>query len=160
MSKVFNEKNLLLILSFFIIVFVFINYIHNSSENYKLVENNTFLKLNNLEIKNNLNETLVSNESYNVIINENCEITGNMHNRHKVRWVKSYLLKNIFQFSNNLNTKLPYYINILLHSFFNFCNSNFFRQNFLFKKKIYTFFFTLYYFYFSRLSGRIFILNI
>ncbi len=143
MSKVFNEKNLLLILSFFIIVFVFINYIHNSSENYKLVENNTFLKLNNLEIKNNLNETLVSNESYNVIINENCEITGNMHNRHKVRWVKSYLLKNIFQFSNNLNTKLPYYINILLHSFLIFATLIFLDRTFYLKKK-YILFFLLY----------------
>ena len=143
MSKVFNEKNLLLTLSFFIIVFVFINYIHNSSENYKLVENNTFLKLNNLEFKNNLNETLVSNESYNVVINENCEITGNMHNRHKVRWVKSYLLKNIFQLSNNLNTKLPYYINILLHSFLIFATLIFLDRTFYLKKK-YILFFLLY----------------
>ena len=68
MSKIFHEKNLLLILSFFLIIFVFINYIHNSSVKYKLIENNTFSKLNNLEFKNNLNQTLTSNKTYDSII--------------------------------------------------------------------------------------------
>ena len=143
MAKIFNEKNLILTISFFIIIFVFINYIHNSSEKYKLVEGNSFLKLNSLEFKSNLNETLVSNESYNVIINKNCEITGSMHDRHKVRWVKSYFLKNIFQFSNKLNEKLPYYINILLHSFLIFATLIFLDKTFYLKKK-YILFFLLY----------------
>tara|TARA_Y100000768_G_scaffold388875_1_gene388154 strand:+ start:302 stop:1303 length:1002 start_codon:yes stop_codon:yes gene_type:complete len=142
MTKIFNEKNLLFILSFFIIVFVFINYIHNSYD-YKRVDNNKFIKLNKLEFKENLNKSLVSNESYNAVISENCEITGNMHNRHKVRWVKSYFLKNIFQFSSSLNTKLPYYINILLHSFLIFATLIFLEKTFYLKKK-YILFFLLY----------------
>ena len=143
MSKIFHEKNLLLILSFFLIIFVFINYIHNSSVKYKLIENNTFSKLNNIEFKNNLNQTLTSNESYDSIINGDCEITGDMHNRHKVRWVKSYFLKNIFQISNNLNTNLPYYINILLHSILIFATLIFLDKTFNLKKK-YILFFLLY----------------
>ena len=143
MTKILSEKNLLLTLSFFIIIFVFINYIHDSSEKYRLIENNTFLKLNNLEFKNNLNNALISNESYNSIINESCEITGNMHDRHKVRWVKSYFLKNIYQFSYNLNAKLPYYINILLHSFLIFATLIFLDRTFNLKKK-YILFFLLY----------------
>ena len=143
MSKIFHEKNLILLLSFFFIIFVFINFIHNSSVKYKLIENNTFSKLNNLEFKNNLNQTLTSNDSYDLIINEDCEITGDMHNRHKVRWVKSYFLKNIFQISNNLNASLPYYINILLHSFLIFATLIFLDKTFNLKKK-YILFFLLY----------------
>ena len=143
MPKIFHEKNLLLILSFFLIIFVFINFIHNSSSKYKLIENNIFSKLNNIEFKDNFNKTLTSNESYDSIINGDCEITGDMHNRHKVRWVKSYFLKNIFQISNNLNTNLPYYVNILLHSFLIFATLFFLDKTFNLKKK-YIIFFLLY----------------
>ena len=143
MSKIFHEKNLILILSFFFIIFVFINYVHNSSDKYKLIENNTFSKLNNLEFKNNLNQTLTSNESYDSIIYGDCEVTGDMHDRHKVRWVKSYFLKNIFQISYNLNASLPYYINILLHSFLIFATLIFLDKSFNLKKK-YILFFLLY----------------
>lgn len=143
MSKIFHEKNLILILSFFFIIFVFINFIHNSSSKYKLIENNIFSKLNNIEFKDNFNKTLTSNESYDSIINGDCEITGDMHNRHKVRWVKSYFLKNIFQISNNLNTNLPYYVNILLHSFLIFATLFFLDKTFNLKKK-YIIFFLLY----------------
>lgn len=143
MPKIFHEKNLLLILSFFFIIFVFINFIHNSSSKYKLIENNIFSKLNNIEFKDNFNKTLTSNESYDSIINGDCEITGDMHNRHKVRWVKSYFLKNIFQISNNLNTNLPYYVNILLHSFLIFATLFFLDKTFNLKKK-YIIFFLLY----------------
>lgn len=145
MSKIFNEKNLLLILSFFLIIFVFINHIHNSSNSvrYKQIEKNTYLKLNNLEFKNNFNQILTSNERYESIINKDCEITGDMHDRHKVRWVKSNFLKNVFQISNNLNINLPYYINILLHSFLIFATLIFFDKTFNLKKK-YILFFLLY----------------
>ena len=155
MFKIFNEKNLILVLSFFFIIFVFINFIHNSSVKYKLIENNTYSKLNNLEFKNNLNQTLTSNESYDSIINNDCEITGDMHNRHKVRWVKSFFLKNVFQISSNLNASLPYYINILLHSFLIFVTLIFLDKTFNLKKSIYFFSFFIILLFFKVISESI-----
>ena len=116
MPKILNEKNLILIVSFFLIIFVFINFINNISERekYKLVNNNTYTKLDNFEFKDKLNQNLLKDKSYELILEKNCQISD-MHNRHKVRWVKAYL-KNIYHIANNLNSKLPYYINIILHS--------------------------------------------
>ena len=39
-----------------------------------------------------------------------------MHDRHKVRWVKSLVLKNIFQKAYNIKDTSPYYLDILIHS--------------------------------------------
>ena len=107
MFKILNEKNVLIILSIFLITFVFLSFIQNSSEKYKLVGEDTFHKLNNFEFKENLNQKLKSNKDYDIILNNDCEVTGDMHNRHKVRWVKTYFLKNFFQLADNLNPKAP-----------------------------------------------------
>ena len=40
---------------------------------------------------------LISDSTYEHILSKNCEITGNMHDRHKVRWVKALFLKNIYK---------------------------------------------------------------
>ncbi len=140
MKNLLNEKNLILFLSFFIIIFVFINYIHDNSNRYRLVEDKIFIKLDISEFKDNINQTLVAKESYDKIIYGDCEITGDMHNRHKVRWVKSYFLKNVYQLSNNLNNRLPYYIHILLHSFLIFASLIFLDKTLNLKKKDVIFF--------------------
>ncbi len=143
MFKILNEKNVLIILSIFLITFVFLSFIQNSSEKYKLVGEDTFHKLNNFEFKENLNQKLKSNKDYDIILNNDCEVTGDMHNRHKVRWVKTYFLKNFFQLADNLNPKAPYYLNIILHSFLIFFTL-FLLDKTLNLKKIYIIFFLLY----------------
>ena len=137
MPKILNEKNLILIVSFFLIIFVFINFINNISERekYKLVNNNTYTKLDNFEFKDKLNQNLLKDKSYELILEKNCQITGDMHNRHKVRWVKAYFLKNIYHIANNLNSKLPYYINIILHSLLIFFSLILIDKTFNLKKK-------------------------
>ncbi len=116
MLEIFNKKNLILFLSFFLITFVFINFTHNHFQSFELIQNNTYKKLNNFEFKQNINTKLTSEESYQSILDRKCIITGDMHDRHKVRWVKSLFLKNIFQLAENINSNSPYYLNILLHS--------------------------------------------
>tara|TARA_B100000242_G_C43041436_1_gene485871 strand:+ start:1219 stop:2220 length:1002 start_codon:yes stop_codon:yes gene_type:complete len=130
MFKYLSEKNFLFLISFFLIIFIFINYIHNTGEKFN-VNNEGSLKLfDNLEFKNNINEKLVAEESYEAILNKDCQVTGSMHDRHKVRWVKSFFLKNIFQFSNKLNSNSPYYLNILIHSFIIFLTLIFLNKAF------------------------------
>ena len=143
MLKTFSEKNLLLTISFFFIIFVFINFTHNHFSKFIAKENNTFYKLDNLEFKDNINQSLTSSKTYELILDNKCEVTGSMHDRHKVRWLKSLLLKNIFQMSDKLNNELPYYINILLHSLLIFLSLIFLEQTFKLKKT-YIIFFLLY----------------
>ena len=116
MLEIFNKKNLILFLSFFLINFVFINFTHNHFQNYELEKNNIYKKLSKFEFKQNISTELTSEETYQGVLDRKCEITGDMHDRHKVRWVKSLFLKNIYQLSKNINTNSPYYLNILLHS--------------------------------------------
>ena len=106
------------------IVFVFINFIHNSSGNYQ-----------SDNIKTEISKELASDKIYADILERNCEVTGNMHDRHKVRWMKSLALKNIFQVSSNINESLPYYLNILLHSFMLFFSFLLINRTFFTEKK-------------------------
>ena len=112
-SKNFNEKNLLLLISFFLIIFIFINFTHKHFESFTIKDDNSYSRLTNIEFKNNINKNLTSDPVYETILTKKCEITGNMHDRHKVRWIKFLLLKNIFQVSEKLNSNSPYYVNIL-----------------------------------------------
>ena len=98
-----NSYSLNLII-FLYLVFVFINFTHNSFDG-------------NGNIKIETSKILSSNESYSYFFDRSCEVSGDMHGRHKVRWIKALTLKNIFQTSQNLNNILPYYLNIILHSF-------------------------------------------
>ena len=103
-SKNFNEKNLLLLISFFLIIFIFINFTHKHFESFTIKDDNSYSRLTNIEFKNNINKNLTSDPVYETILTKKCEITGNMHDRHKVRWIKFLLLKNIFQVSEKLNS--------------------------------------------------------
>tara|TARA_X000001036_G_C20672638_1_gene803035 strand:+ start:955 stop:1968 length:1014 start_codon:yes stop_codon:yes gene_type:complete len=142
-SKNFNEKNLLLLISFFLIIFIFINFTHKHFESFTIKDDNSYSRLTNIEFKNNINKNLTSDPVYETILTKKCEITGNMHDRHKVRWIKFLLLKNIFQVSEKLNSNSPYYVNILLHSLLIFFSIIFLNWTFELKK-IHIIFFLLY----------------
>ena len=108
---------------FLFITVIFLNYTHNSFnsihfEKTGFQENgrNTYIKLSNDEIKKKLSENFTNDESYKIITERECKINGDFHDRHKVRWLKALLLKNIFSISYEVNEKLPYYFNIVLHS--------------------------------------------
>ena len=138
-----NFDNILNLSAFILIIFVFINFIHNSSEKYQLVENNVYTKINTFEFKKNINDSLIADSTYAYTLDKNCEITGNMHDRHKVRWVKALFLKHIFKISHSANPSSPYYVNILLHSFLIFLTLIFLNKAFKLEK-IFIIFFLLY----------------
>ena len=102
----FRSNYFLNIIILLFITFVFINFIHNNSGNYQ-----------SGNIKAEVSDQLTSNETYAHILERKCEITGNMHDRHKVRWLKLLALKNIFQISSNINKSLPYYFLFLFYLF-------------------------------------------
>ena len=143
MKKIFEEKNLLLILSFFFIIFVIINFTHNHYQKYEININGLYSKFSPSEFKKNINEILVSEKTYETVLSKECEVTGNMHDRHKVRWIKYQLLKSIYQKTDQINPRLPYYVNIVLHSLLIFLSLVVADQTFNLKKK-YNLFFLLY----------------
>ena len=142
-DNIFKTENILNLSAFILIIFVFINFIHNSSNRYQLVENNTYVKMSNNEFKKNINNLLIADSTYAYKLDKKCEITGNMHDRHKVRWVKALFLKHIFKISHSTNPSLPYYVNILLHSFLIFLTLIFLNKAFKLEK-IFIVFFLLY----------------
>ena len=143
-SNIFKTKNLLNLASLLLIISVFVNFTHNHFSSYESNKNNTYIKkYNNSEFKNNINKELSSNEAYSNILSRECKVSGNMHERHKVRWVKAFFLKTLYQSSHKINKSLPYYINIFLHSFFIFLSLYFLNKTFNLDKK-FTLFFLLY----------------
>lgn len=141
--KNFNEKNLLFLISFFLIIYIFINFTHKHFEIIKIKDDNSFTRLKIAEVKKEVNQALTSNLTYEGILSKKCSVTGDMHDRHKVRWVKLLLLKNIYQLSEKLNSNLPYYVNIILHSFLIFLSLIILNQAFKLEK-IHIIFFLLY----------------
>ena len=146
-----KKEYILSIVSLVYIILVFLNFTHNSFDPYKKIsmdtsyENQIYIKLDNFSLKEDISNKLSSDEYYKSILNRDCEITGHTHDRHKVRWVKAILLKNIFQKSYKINKTLPYYIHILLHSIIIFfslylLNKTFSldkKYNYLFSTKVY-----------------------
>ena len=117
------KKNIFYTLIFFYIVFMFINYVHlqmgwNERVNLENQDNaETYFKLkSNKDIKSNYSEELVSNETYARFFDRECEITGHMNDRHKVRWARMLAQKKVFDFAFDLNKIAPYYLDILIHS--------------------------------------------
>ena len=143
MKEIFKEKNLLFILSFFFITFVFINFTNNHYTKYQINDNNLYSKLTPAQFKDNLNTILTSEKTYETILNKECEVTGNMHDRHKVRWIKYQFLKSVFQKADKINPNLPYYLNIILHSLIIFLSLIVADRTFNLSKK-YILFFLLY----------------
>ena len=125
----FKKKVYLYIVIFFYLTVVLVNFFNN---NYKVDSNPVNFKLN-------ISKELSIIEKYDLYPDRECKITGDMHDRHKVRWVKNYSLEKIYQFFYNLNNISPYYINIFLHSFLIFLT--FFAK---LLKIIWVYFFVLY----------------
>ena len=144
-NNIFENQNIFNLSAFILIIFVFINFTHNSSDphRYKLIENNTYFKVDGYKFKKNMNDYLIADSTYSHALNRKCEVTGNMHDRHKVRWVKELFLKKVFTASHSINPFLPYYVNILLHSFLIFLTLIFLNKAFRFKK-IFSIFFLFY----------------
>ncbi len=145
LNKVFKTDIIVNLSAFILIIFVFINFTHNSSDphRFKLIENNTYLKVDGYEFKKNMNDYLAADSTYAHALDKNCEVTGNMHDRHKVRWVKELFLKHFFKFFQSVDPFLPYYANILLHSFFIFLTLIFLNKTFQLGN-VFTLFFLLY----------------
>ena len=149
MNKNIIKSTIINILIFVFISIVLINFFHNSHNNFikseKLSnENNSeiyFLDKKNL--KERISEALISEKNYDFYLNRECQVTGHMHDRHKVRWVKQLFLKKIFQNSNNLAINSPYYLNIFIHSLLIVLSIFFINKTFTYDKK-YNFFFLLY----------------
>lgn len=105
-----SKKILLNLFVFVIIATIFINFTHNQIPSEMKFENT------NQNIKIKLSKELASKDSYEFFLNRDCEITGHMKDRHKVRWVFNIIFFNIYDNLVNLNEVLPYYFNIILFS--------------------------------------------
>ena len=121
----FKKKIYLYIVIFFYLTIVLVNFFNN---NYKVDSNPVNFKLN-------ISKELSIIEKYDLYPDRECKITGNMHDRHKVRWIKNYSLEKIYQFFYNLNNISPYYINIFLHSFLIFLTFLITNKTFNYDKK-------------------------
>ena len=106
----FLKKIFLNLSVFTIIVTIFINFTHNQIPSEVKVANN------NIGIKTTVSQDLASKETYEFFLNRDCEITGHMKDRHKVRWVFNTILFNVYDNLINFNNVLPYYFNILFFS--------------------------------------------
>ncbi len=154
MSKLFNEKNILFFLSFFLIIFVLINFTHNKYPKFKNIDESSYRLLNNFEFKSNINSILVSDLTYERFLTKKCATTGDMHDRHKVRWVKAFFLKNVFQFTSKINKNLPYYVNIILHSLIIFLTLIILNKTLNLKKKYIIFYLLFVTFIFQNYLGE------
>ncbi len=140
----FKEEIFLYAVIFLYITVILVNFKYNSNSEYKNAEN----------FKLNISKELSSIKEDNLYPNRNCQITGDMHNRHQVRWIKNYTLKKIYQFSNNLNPLAPYYVNIFLHSFIIFFCFFLINKTFNFSKKYNYLFLTYITFIFQQYLGE------
>ena len=95
---------------FFFIVIVFLNQIHlHLNVNFFYEKTNTknhFILKDNNYAKKKFSDSLTAEENY-TALNRNCVVTGDFTDRHKVRWVKAFFLKNFFSISEELDNKLP-----------------------------------------------------
>ena len=152
----FSNNNLLinsLILIF--IIFVFTNYMQNGHDKYEIYNDlnkskiKTAEKINKLKndnLKLGISKNLINDSNYKHILERGCEITGQMHDRHKVRWVRAIIHKEILNFSFEINKIAPYYIEIIFHSFLIFISLFLLRKFFSLEDK-YTVLFLLFYTY-------------
>jgi hypothetical protein len=133
---------------FSLITVVFLNHIHNSINPYqktplKFENKETYVVIEKTQLKKKFSEELILNSSYDLFFDRNCKVTGDFHDRHKVRWVKAFFLKSIFENAYNIKNELPYYLNILLHSLLIFLSLIIINKTLKIDKK-YNLFFLIY----------------
>ena len=148
------NKNFIKSLSINIIIFsyisiVLVNFFHNThtyfikSEELSQINNKEIYLLKKENLKKIISDNLTQESRLEFLLDRQCEITGNMHDRHKVRWIKQLFLYKIFHVSKNLNDTAPYFVNIFMHSFLIVLSLFFINKTFAFSNK-YNFFFLLY----------------
>ena len=120
---------------------ILVNYFHNNYNPYKKISQNAesenaelfFKSDGNRSLKIDISDRLSENEIYSFFDERSCKISGDLHDRHKVRWVKNIFLKKVFEYSENFSQIAPYYVNIFLHSLILFLTffliNNTFRYN-------------------------------
>lgn len=131
-TYIFKKNFFIYTLVFFYLTVVFINYTHGSYDFYK---KETF--------KEDISKKLTADETYSFVLNKSCEVSGNMHDRHKVRWIKVLFLKKFFIFTKSLHPIAPYYTNVFLHSLILFLTFFLINKTFDYNKK-YNYLFLLY----------------
>ena len=128
---------------FFYFTIVLVNYFHNSYNPYKKINNEVgsenaelfFKSDDNSSLKIDISNQLSEKVIYNFLDGRSCQITGDLHDRHKVRWVKNIFLKKIFEYSKNFDQMAPYYLNIFLHSLILFFTFFLINNTFHYNKK-------------------------
>ena len=147
-SLFFNKWFFINISVFFYMTVLLVNFFYNTYNSYKETNINLGSYEKNLpenknNLKKNISDILTANSSYVLGFNRDCKITGDMHDRHKVRWVKNFAMKKIFQEAKNYGENAPYYVNIFLHSLLLFLTFYFVNKTFVFNKS-YNYLFLLY----------------
>ena len=96
----FKKDYFLNLILFSLITIVFLNHIHNSISPYqktplKFEGKETYFVIEKSQLKKKFSEELILNSSYDLFFDRDCKITGDFHDRHKVRWVKAFFLKTL-----------------------------------------------------------------
>ena len=128
---------------------------HNSFDKYekinnlnikKILPNEELFKLKKKHLKLDISEKLVINEHYDHVLSRECEITGQMYDRHKVRWVRAVVHQEVLTLAYKKNKIAPYYLEIILYSFFIFISLFLLRKFFTIGSE-YTAYFLLFFTY-------------
>jgi hypothetical protein len=138
MSKSFFKTLSVNLIIFAYIAVVLVNFLHNSHNSYikseELSQNNSteVYLLKKETLKEDISNYLTSKNASEFYLDRECKITGDMHDRHKVRWVKNLVLEKIYEASLNLNKTSPYYVNIFIHSLLIFLSLIILNKTFVF----------------------------
>jgi len=151
MINIFNKSKNIIIstLILFFIICVMTNYLHNNYDGYEEIKleqvtnEKPFFQLKFNDLQTGITEDLLHEENVKLVYDRKCEITGNMHDRHKVRWVRMLLHYKLLQYVSNFGKTAPYYFEIILHSIFIFLSLMLIKKYFLVEEK-YIFFYLLY----------------
>ncbi len=149
LNKIFSSPKFINLIIFCLIVSIFTNLVHKIHEKIDVKSNN-----NNFSLKEKVSIKFSSEDTYSYILDRSCEIKGDMHDRHKVRWIKSLFLKNVYQKAFEIKNTLPYYLNIFIHSLLIFLTLLILNKTYKLEK-YYTLLFLLYVtFLFSNYLGE------
>lgn len=148
MNKIDTSKLFTYVFVFFYSIILLVNYTFNEYDPYKrnVVKNSVsgqILYKKEINVKKDISNYLTDDKNYSFYFDRKCKITGDLHDRHKVRWVKQLFLKKIFQSSLIIKDVFPYYLNVLLHGFLIFLTFLFIKKTFTYNK-YYDFLFLLF----------------
>ena len=160
MNKNFFKTLSVNILIFAYIVVVLVNFFHNSHNSY--IKSEELSQINNKEVyllkketlKEDISNSLTLKNASEFYLDRECKITGSMHDRHKVRWVKNIVLDKIYKASLNLNKTLPYYVNIFIHSLLIFLSLIILNKAFVFNERYHLLFLVYVTFIFQQYLGE------